>query len=143
MAADARIEEFVIAVYEACLSANVAGERLTEGEVKGWASLDWTDVQRDAWSEPKTKTEQAFRDWLGGPSVIEVMPFGKHRGRRIADIPSDYLMWLVAEFRPDGDVTALVQNALYTARLELRLRWAVKKAGARVSVREVLGTGAA
>jgi exodeoxyribonuclease X len=33
--------------------------------------------------------------------VPDVMPFGKHRGTRIADIPSDYKAWLLRQ--PDVD----------------------------------------
>lgn len=25
------------------------------------------------------------------------MPFGKHRGKRLVDVPTDYLAWLVSE----------------------------------------------
>jgi hypothetical protein len=26
-----------------------------------------------------------------------LMPFGKHRGKRLVDVPTDYLAWLVSE----------------------------------------------
>jgi uncharacterized protein (DUF3820 family) len=63
---------------------------------------------------------------LRAPSVIDVIPFGKHHGRQPADLPKNYPFWLVTEFRSDGEVTTLVRIVLYTARLELRLRHAVE-----------------
>lgn len=37
------------------------------------------------------------------------MPFGKHKGRLIADLPGDYLRWFVQQGPPRGDIGRLVQ----------------------------------
>ena len=50
-------------------------------------------------------------DYLNKPIVQTVMPFGKHKGKKFADLPLDYLTWLInnadslneekAEYDPD------------------------------------------
>ncbi len=37
-----------------------------------------------------------------------VMPFGKHQGRLIADLPGDYLNWFAREGFPQGDIGRLL-----------------------------------
>lgn len=37
------------------------------------------------------------------PREVEIMPFGKHRGKPIVDIPSSYLLW-AAENMEQEDV---------------------------------------
>ncbi len=37
------------------------------------------------------------------------MPFGKYKGRLIADLPGDYLRWFVREGVPPGEVGRLIQ----------------------------------
>ncbi len=42
-----------------------------------------------------------------------VMPFGKHRGKKLADVPSDYLRWVVAKAEmADGTIKALANEEL-------------------------------
>lgn len=36
------------------------------------------------------------------------MPFGKHQGRLIADLPGDYLNWFAREGFPQGDIGRLL-----------------------------------
>jgi uncharacterized protein (DUF3820 family) len=36
------------------------------------------------------------------------MPFGKHKGRCIADLPPDYLRWFVREGVPKGEIGRLI-----------------------------------
>lgn len=36
------------------------------------------------------------------------MPFGKHKGTRIADLPGDYLNWFAREGFPKGDIGRLL-----------------------------------
>jgi uncharacterized protein (DUF3820 family) len=43
-----------------------------------------------------------FLQWLAKPDDAKsagefLMPFGKHRGRKLADLPSDYLQWVAEE----------------------------------------------
>jgi uncharacterized protein (DUF3820 family) len=40
--------------------------------------------------------------------VSRCMPFGKHKGRLIADLPGDYLRWFVREGVPDGEIGRLI-----------------------------------
>ena len=35
---------------------------------------------------------------------LQIMPYGKHRGQRIADVPRDYLEWMVRENHRLADV---------------------------------------
>jgi uncharacterized protein (DUF3820 family) len=37
------------------------------------------------------------------------MPFGKHKGRVIADLPGNYLNWFAREGFPKGEVGRLLQ----------------------------------
>lgn len=37
------------------------------------------------------------------------MPFGKHKGRLIADLPGNYLNWFAREGFPEGEVGRLLQ----------------------------------
>ena len=44
--------------------------------------------------------------------VDMVMPFGKHAGRRIADIPEDYLLWFEQKGFPEGKLGELMSLML-------------------------------
>lgn len=37
------------------------------------------------------------------------MPFGKHKGRAIADLPGNYLNWFAREGFPKGEIGRLLQ----------------------------------
>jgi uncharacterized protein (DUF3820 family) len=41
--------------------------------------------------------------------VTVSMPFGKYKGRLIADLPGDYLRWFVRDGIPKGDIGRLIQ----------------------------------
>ena len=51
--------------------------------------------------------------------VTRVMPFGKHKGTVIADLPGNYLNWFAREGFPPGEIgrlLALMQDCLlYTS----------------------------
>ncbi|MFY9328721.1 MAG: DUF3820 family protein [Georgfuchsia sp.] len=60
--------------------------------------------------------------------VKREMPFGKHKGRLIADLPGNYLNWFAREGFPQGDIgrlLALMQeidhNGLKDILIPLRL----------------------
>lgn len=40
--------------------------------------------------------------------VTRVMPFGKHKGRVIADLPGNYLNWFAREGFPAGEIGRLL-----------------------------------
>jgi uncharacterized protein (DUF3820 family) len=41
--------------------------------------------------------------------VTLAMPFGKHKGCLIADLPGNYLQWFAREGFPDGEIGRLLQ----------------------------------
>ena len=41
--------------------------------------------------------------------VTLAMPFGKHKGRRLADLPGNYLNWFAREGFPPGEIGRLLQ----------------------------------
>lgn len=40
--------------------------------------------------------------------ITTTMPFGKHRGMRIADLPGNYLNWFVRDGVPKGHIVRLI-----------------------------------
>ena len=40
--------------------------------------------------------------------VVMKMPFGKHAGRALADLPSNYLAWFAREGFPKGELGQLL-----------------------------------
>lgn len=40
--------------------------------------------------------------------VTRVMPFGKHKGRLIADLPGNYLNWFARKGFPPGEIGRLL-----------------------------------
>lgn len=50
---------------------------------------------------------------IGNPELLEllvtrVMPFGKYKGRLIADLPGNYLNWFAREGFPPGQIGQLL-----------------------------------
>lgn len=41
--------------------------------------------------------------------VTRTMPFGKHKGRLLADLPGNYLNWFAREGFPPGEIGRLLQ----------------------------------
>lgn len=95
-----------------------------------WLGLDLDAVQAmpphragpDAWVtahlllrmlEQATVTQMI--GWTVEPKQLPVLPFGKHRGLKWADLPDDYLQWLVRQADMDPDV-------LWCARQETERR---------------------
>jgi uncharacterized protein (DUF3820 family) len=44
------------------------------------------------------------------------MPFGKYEGRRIIDLPEDYLVWFAGKGFPEGKLGRMMQ-AVYEIKL--------------------------
>lgn len=70
------------------------------------------DVFRQLAKEYPT-TEKLFQT-LSKPIRLKVMPLGKHKGRKLSDIPLNYLLW-AAKLKFDKDLT-------YTIRSEIKRR---------------------
>jgi uncharacterized protein (DUF3820 family) len=41
--------------------------------------------------------------------VTLIMPYGKHKGRLLADLPGNYLNWFASEGFPEGELGRLLQ----------------------------------
>lgn len=53
--------------------------------------------------------------WTGEPKAYPTIMFGKHRGSKWSEIPTDYLEWMCSQAGMD-------EGALYCAKLELKRR---------------------
>ena len=47
-----------------------------------------------------------------GPSAGVLMPYGKYRGKDIADVPPDYLRWFLGDCKARWEVKNAIQEAL-------------------------------
>lgn len=54
--------------------------------------------------------------WTAEPSLLVRMPFGKHRGQPFAEMPRDYLEWIVRQADIDPDVKFTAQRTLAGGR---------------------------
>jgi len=60
-----------------------------------------------------TATIGSLLRFVDSPVKINRMPFGKHSGSTLNEVPTDYLQWLVREYRGDDyDLIASVQTEL-------------------------------
>lgn len=71
--------------------------------------------------QPKTRSSKAYRAWarrfdlsaLNPEDLLKLvstpMPFGKHKGVLIADLPGNYLNWFAREGFPKGETGRLLQ----------------------------------
>lgn len=39
-----------------------------------------------------------------------IMPFGKHKGKKMVDVPDDYLLWLLQEGNTYGEMLEYLQD---------------------------------
>lgn len=51
-------------------------------------------------------------DWSKEPALIRAFRFGKHKGQKLVDVPSDYLSWIVDKSDLDEDVKFSARRAL-------------------------------
>lgn len=70
--------------------------------------------------------------------VTRAMPYGKYKGRLIADLPGDYLNWFAREGFPKGEIGRLLElmheidhNGLAALLAPLRKQQAIKRPAAR------------
>lgn len=48
------------------------------------------------------------------------MPWGKHQGQQMQNVPASYLIWLYENDKCSADVKAYIFNNLETLRLEVK-----------------------
>ncbi len=58
------------------------------------------------------------REWTLERATAFVMPFGKHKGKKMADLPGGYLQWIVENFE-DGGIRSAAMAILEKPRNEL------------------------
>jgi exodeoxyribonuclease X len=71
---------------------------------------------------PEAAVEQLVQ-WTASPSLLARLPFGKHKGVPLAEVPADYLVWLKGT-KPDRDLNFTIKTELARrakARTEGRL----------------------
>ena len=62
------------------------------------------------------------------------MPFGKHQGKLLADLPGNYLNWCAREGFPEGEIGRLLQLMQEIDHNGLKGILAPLRAGGRLSV---------
>lgn len=50
--------------------------------------------------------------WSSGPALLPRVTFGKHRGKKWDEVPTDYLEWMVGQKDMDGDAKANARHHL-------------------------------
>jgi len=50
-----------------------------------------------------------------------IMPWGKYKGEKMANVPPDYLVWLLENDKCGGDVKKYIQQNKETLMAEIRL----------------------
>ena len=43
---------------------------------------------------------------------IETMPFGKHRGKKLSEVPKDYIKWLMGQDNLDSDLRSSLKKLI-------------------------------
>jgi exodeoxyribonuclease X len=54
--------------------------------------------------------------WTNEPTIFTRLPFGKHKGQLLADVPADYFAWLLRQPDTDEDVKATANHELARRR---------------------------
>ena len=63
----------------------------------------------------KVATVEQLISWTLEPKLLPKLPFGKHRGLPWAEVPIDYLQWMIGQRDMDPD-------AVWCARQEMERR---------------------
>lgn len=66
------------------------------------------------------------------------MPFGKHQGKLLADLPGNYLNWFAREGFPEGEIGRLLQLMQEIDHNGLKGMLAPLRAGGRLTVQSKL-----
>lgn len=48
------------------------------------------------------------------------MPFGKHKGEKMANVPADYLLWLLEHNKCSADVTEYIRDNIEVLHAEIK-----------------------
>lgn len=61
-----------------------------------------------SWTEPRgaDRTLDTLLAYAASPIKVTTMPFGKHQGKPLAEIPADYIRWLLNQPDVDPDLRA-------------------------------------
>jgi len=51
-----------------------------------------------------------------------IMPFGKHKGEKLANVPPDYLLWLYDNDKCFADLKQYITENLDVLRAEIKLK---------------------
>jgi uncharacterized protein (DUF3820 family) len=51
-----------------------------------------------------------------------IMPFGKYKGEKMANVPSDYLLWLFENNKCFGEVKSYIADNLEVIKSEIDLK---------------------
>lgn len=51
-----------------------------------------------------------------------LMPFGKHKGEKMANVPADYLLWLYENSKVYGEVKEYIKDNLEVIKAEIKIR---------------------
>jgi uncharacterized protein (DUF3820 family) len=95
--ADMKIEEKAEMLYETYSEA-VGGVAYNGDPLPSWAEFSADpekEVQAEAWREVARKAAGGFEKPVSDDPLTDEdpMPFGKHKGKRMKDVPADYLHW--------------------------------------------------
>ena len=51
---------------------------------------------------------------------LDIMPFGKHKGKQMQDVPADYLIWLLDNGLKDGGVKDYITENKKVLEVEVK-----------------------
>ena len=49
-----------------------------------------------------------------------LMPFGKHKGEKMADVPANYLLWIYENNKCSGAVKSYIEENLDVIKVEIK-----------------------
>jgi uncharacterized protein (DUF3820 family) len=48
-----------------------------------------------------------------------IMPFGEHKGKKMANVPEDYLLWLYDKGKAFGEVKRYIEDNLHVLKSQI------------------------
>lgn len=108
-----------------CL-AGIPSKKIIKGvlnhfqDVKEYVCYDWLGNDEIIDKLPQNeKHKKTMTDWITGnkknKNMIHftdqsLMPYGKYKGQKMANVPADYLIWLLDNDKCSGDVKKYIQD---------------------------------